>query len=124
MVVLDDICENCNKICNTIYFQRNFEKWTSGNNNIDKFIQDAQLSAHNNVKKALEWIPYDRFYNIKCIAKDEFGEIYGANWIDGCINNWNNKIQNWGRVYKNMFVILRCLGNPMNIIKSEFINKV
>src|SRR5205809_1553751 len=99
MVVLNDICEICNKnTCNAIHFQQNFDNWTSGNNDIDKLIQDSQLSAHNSsnikliqnyqllahnssnsdiarfiqhpqlsVKKALEWIPYDRFYNI--IAK-------------------------------------------------------
>ena len=47
MVVLNDICEECNYTCNTIYFQRNFKNWTCGNNDIDKFIQDAQLSTHN-----------------------------------------------------------------------------
>src|SRR6266498_3083522 len=62
MVVLNDICEKCNCICNTIHFQRNFEKWTSGNNNLDKFIQEAQLSVHDFTDKILEWIPHDRFY--------------------------------------------------------------
>ncbi|RGB36389.1 hypothetical protein C1646_758206 [Rhizophagus diaphanus] len=41
-----------------------------GNNDIDKFIQDTQLSAHSDVREALEWIPYDRFHDIKYIAKD------------------------------------------------------
>ena len=72
MVVLDDICEKCNCICNAIHFQQNFKNWTSGNDNIDKFIQDAQLSAHGNAEKALEWIPYGRFY-IKHIVKVGFG---------------------------------------------------
>ena len=37
MIVL--ACEKCNKICNAIHFQRNFKNWTSGNNDIDKYIQ-------------------------------------------------------------------------------------
>jgi hypothetical protein len=48
MVVLNEICRKCNNICSSVYFQKNFENWTSGNNDIDKFIQDAQLSAHHN----------------------------------------------------------------------------
>ncbi len=38
----DDWC----KTCNAKHFQQNFEKWTSGNVDIDKFIQDAQLSVN------------------------------------------------------------------------------
>ena len=84
MVVLKDICEKCNCVCNTIHFQRNFNNWTSGNNDIDKFIQDTQLSA-NRYNNVLEWIPYDRFYDIEYIAKGGFGKVYRANWIDGPI---------------------------------------
>src|SRR6266498_5946366 len=106
MVVLDDICENCNKICNTIYFKRNFEKWTSGDNKFDKFIQNTQLKAHNNLKGALEWIPYNKFCSVKYITEDKFGKIYSANWIDGCIWLWDDENQDWERDQQNMFVIL------------------
>ena len=124
MVVLDDICEKCNRICNTIYFQRNFENWTSGDDDLDKIIQDSQLSEHTYyVKNALEWIPYDRFCDIKYIAKGEFGKVYKANWIDGHIDYWNNYDQNWIREDQNMFVILKSLNDPTSIT-SEFINKV
>src|SRR6266498_933858 len=83
MMVLKDICEKCNRICNAKRFQRNFKNWTSGNNNIDKFIQDTQLSEHTTyyVKNALEWIHYDKFYDIEYIAKGKYGKVYRANWI-------------------------------------------
>ena len=125
IMVLNDICNKCNNICNSIYFQRNFENWTSDNNDIDKFIQDTQLSAHDNASKALEWIPYNRFCNIKCIAGDEFDKVHRANWIDGCIkywNSWGNKNQNWRRENQNMFVILKSLDNSK--ITPGLINKV
>jgi len=79
--VNNEKCGQCNYyMCSAIRFQQYFDNWTSGNNDIDKFIQDTQLSAHGyNVKNALEWIPYDRFYDIKYIAKDK---LYRANWID------------------------------------------
>ena len=70
MIVLKDECKKCNNICNAIHFQHNFINWTSGNDDIDRFVQDTQLSVHDNYeifKKALEWISYDRFNNIICI---------------------------------------------------------
>src|SRR5580698_8985339 len=93
------LCEECNQEntyidwcygCNAKHFQQNFENWTSGNVDIDKFIQDTQLSA-NDCLKVLEWIPYDRFYDIKYIAKGGFGKVYKA----GQIKNWDNKNQDW-----------------------------
>ena len=126
MVVLNDICKKCNEVCNSIHFQRNFRNWTSGNNDIDKFIQDTQLSVHNyyEVENALEWIPYDRLHDVKYIAEDdEFGRVYRTNWVDGCLNKWNNRNQNWEREDQNMFVILKILNNPASIA-LEYINKV
>ncbi|RGB24950.1 hypothetical protein C1646_772402 [Rhizophagus diaphanus] len=73
-------------IIDMIRFQHNVKNWTSGtNNDIDKFIQDVQLSEHtyhgvSNV--VLEWIPYERFYDIDPV--DEFDEVYTVG-IDGFI---------------------------------------
>ncbi|PKK73676.1 hypothetical protein RhiirC2_775718 [Rhizophagus irregularis] len=125
MVVLNDICEKCNEVCNSIHFQRNFKNWTSGNNDIDKFIQDTQLSEHTSyyqVKNALEWVPYDKL-DTYIVEDDEIDKVYRANWIDGCIQYWNNKNQNWKRKDQNMFVILKILNN-LTSITLEFINKI
>ena len=125
------LCKECNqentsrdwcKACNAKHFQQNFENWTSGNVDIDKFIQDTQLSA-NYYDKVLEWIPYDRFHNIEYIAKGGFGKVYKANWIDGYITNWDNKNQNWNRCDSNKFVALKSLNNSKNVT-SDFINEV
>ena len=122
-------CRDCNQgntgpewcfACNAKHFQQNFEKWRSGNVGIDKFIQEAQLSANDRFK-VLEWIPYDRFYDIEYIAKGGFGKVYRANWIDGYILNWNIKNQNWKRY--NKFVALKSLNNSKNVT-LEFINEV
>jgi hypothetical protein len=125
MIVLDDVCEKCNKICNAVYFRRNFGNWTSGNNDIDNFIQDTQLLAHNtsDISHALEWIPYDRFYNVKYISETKFNKVCIANWIDGKISCRSNYDQSWKREDCNMFVTLKSLNNPKNIA-LEFINKV
>jgi hypothetical protein len=124
MMVLYDEYKKCNHACNTIHFQQNFENWTSGNDDIDKFIQDSQLLIHkinyNVFEEVLEWIPYNRFYNINYIAEKK---VYKANWIDGRISYWSNIDQNWKRENQNMIVTLKQLNNSKNIT-PEFINEV
>ncbi|RIA81905.1 kinase-like domain-containing protein [Glomus cerebriforme] len=107
--------------CNVKRFQQNFKNWSSGNDDIDKFIQHTQLSA-TVWHKVLEWIPYDRFYNIKYIAKGGFGKVYRANWIDGHIINWDDENQNWERLLPNKDVALKSLNNSKNVT-LEFINE-
>ncbi|RHZ80087.1 hypothetical protein Glove_139g176 [Diversispora epigaea] len=104
-----NICPECNqecnqknttwewcKLCNSKHFQNDFNNWTSGNDKIDKFIQDSQLNA-NNRYQVIEWIPYDRFKNVRQIGKGGFGTIYYARWIDGYIGEWDIKNQQWNR---------------------------
>ncbi|RHZ65779.1 hypothetical protein Glove_311g2 [Diversispora epigaea] len=99
------ICPECNrentsykwcKPCNSKHFQNNFNNWTSGNDKINKFIQDAQLNV-NNWWEVIEWIPYDRFEDVKQIGKGGFGTIHYARWIDGWIGGWDIKNQQWKR---------------------------
>ena len=125
MIVRGEICKECKIICYAIRFQQHLKNWTSGNNDIDKFIKDSQLSEHrwNYLSKALEWIPYDRFYDIKYIAEGEFGKVYRANWIDGPIDEWDGENQNWKRKYQDQFVALESLNHSKNIT-LEFMNEV
>jgi hypothetical protein len=104
-------CKLCNFICNAIHFQQNFNNWTSGNNDIDKFIQDTQLSSHKDMKKALEWISYNRLYNIRHITDNS----YIANWIDGNTCYWNNVDHDWKRQTQYMTVELKKLSNTKSI---------
>src|SRR5947209_5118170 len=50
----------CNP-CNSKHFQNDFNNWTSGNNEIDKFIQDVKRNASNSWQ-VIEWIPKNNFY--------------------------------------------------------------
>jgi hypothetical protein len=122
---LNDICENCKCVCYKIHFQRNFKNWTSGNNYIDTFIQFTQLSVHYQceILNALEWIPYNRFYDVKYISEDSFGKAYRAKWIDGYICKWNDYYENWERYDRNIFVILISLNDP-KCITLNFMNEV
>src|ERR1044072_3472456 len=85
------LCEECSQpntsrwwcqSCNSKHFQQEFNKWTSGNKEIDEFIQKFQLNA-TNLNEVLEWIPYDRFENIEYLAEGGFGTVYKAEWING-----------------------------------------
>ncbi|RHZ44949.1 hypothetical protein Glove_707g69 [Diversispora epigaea] len=122
------ICKECGayhltgcKTCTSKHFKNNFCKWTSGNEKIDKSIQDAQLTASES-KKAIEWIPYNGFKDIKEIAKDGFGTIYYAKWIDGYITGWDIEKKQWKR-YGKFEVVLKKFDNFENS-NEEFLNEL
>ena len=48
------------QLCNAKRFQQNFNNWTSGNHDVDVFVQNTQLKAKNH-REVLEWIEYERF---------------------------------------------------------------
>ena len=121
MVVLDDICEKCNRICNTIYFQRNFENWTSGNKDIDELIQHSQLNATYRFN-CLEWIPYENFQNITFIAKGGFGKIHSADWPEGYVTHWDIENEKWDKWYDQK-VALKSLDNSSDM-STDFLNEV
>ena len=125
-----DLCYECMKphdfgtwcqSCNTKRFQQNFKNWTSGNHNIDEFIQNAQLKAKND-EEVLEWIEYDGFKNIEYFAKVGFGIACEAIWKVGNIVGWNYKNNQWDR-WGERRVALKCLHNSQNI-SNEFLNEV
>src|SRR5581483_11142405 len=106
-------------------FNKNFKNWTSGNHEVDKFIQKAQLEGKD-FRKILEWIEYDRFENVEYLAKGEFGTTYKAIWKDGYITDWDSKNNQWkrskyssGKNHDNYLVVLKCLYNSQDIT-AEF----
>ncbi len=149
------LCSNCERPntgfnwcqnCNSKRFQQDFDKWTSGNKYIDKFIQEIQLKARNN-EEVIEWIPYNRLRNIKYLTKGGFSTIYEAIWLDWHITDWNSKTQTWDRSshllndyeiakekdvksplnekesYRGLHVVLKSLNNSSNI-NDDFLNEV
>ncbi|RHZ77214.1 hypothetical protein Glove_184g83 [Diversispora epigaea] len=120
----DEICPECNqkysnigfrwcKPCNSKNFQNDFNNWTSGKDKIDKFIQDAQLNA-NYYWELIEWIPYNRFKDVKQIGKGGFGTIHYARWIGGYILEWDTENQQWKRNRKDEEVALKKFDNFVN----------
>ncbi|RHZ87605.1 hypothetical protein Glove_33g159 [Diversispora epigaea] len=127
-----NICPECNqkyidtvwdwcKPCNSKHFQNDFNNWTSGNDKIDKFIRDAQLNADISWK-VIEWIPYDRFKDVKQIGKGGFGTIYHAMWIDGYIDKWDIENKQWKRYPKGKYVALKKFDNFVNF--NDVLNEI
>src|SRR5436305_2563754 len=69
----------CNK-CDPGKFLK--EGKTSGNPEIDKLIHESQHETIHYYDN-LEWIPYDRFQDIKSIDEGGFANIFSATWLDG-----------------------------------------
>ena len=117
-------CQTCNQSCNGKRFQQNFQNWTSGNHDVDEFIQKAQLEAKND-SKILEWIEYDRFENIEYLAKGGFGTTYKATWKDGYIWKWDSYYNQWyrNRNGRGMQVALKSLHNSQDIT-IDFLREV
>ena len=106
--------------CRPKHFQKNFNKWTSGNEVIDKLIQDNQFLAKR--YGLLEWIPYNKFTNIKYIAEGGFAKVHSATWIDGQIKKWSQFSNDWRRD-GSMTIALKVLNNSENI-SEDFLNEV
>ena len=68
-------CKECDPRCM-------IEGWTSGNNDIDKFIKDTIYDARYGAR-FLEWVPFDRFKDINQIGVGGFAKVYSAIWKDG-----------------------------------------
>ncbi|RIB18893.1 hypothetical protein C2G38_1311844 [Gigaspora rosea] len=103
--------------------QDDFHNWTSDNSDIDEFIKQTQLNAKT-FKDIIEWIPFNKFTNIKYLAKGGFGTVFKAAWTDGFINGnilglWSNK---WSRNGKTD-ICLKGLDSSKDI-KQGFLNEV
>src|SRR5438477_10569082 len=92
---------------------------TSGIPEIDNLIYESQLKT-TNYSNNLEWIPYDRFQDIKSIGEGGFANIYSATWLDGePIYYKSHKTKKRSEPIK---VALKKLKNSKNM--EAFINEV
>ncbi|CAB4443324.1 unnamed protein product [Rhizophagus irregularis] len=108
------------------------EGWTSRNNDIDEFIKDtiynARLIYDNNIKAKyplfLEWVPFDRFENIKQIGKGGFAKVYSATWIDNKVKYFRQNDGSWKKgESKPIKVALKKLNESQNI-SVDYLNEI
>ncbi|CAB5368563.1 unnamed protein product [Rhizophagus irregularis] len=105
------------------------EGWTSESPDINKFIKDTMYDVRNSkqayVYEFLEWVPFDRFTDIKKIGEGGFSKVYSATWIDGKleyfrINNGNYKKEEFKPPKK---VALKRLNGSQNM-SDKYLNKL
>jgi hypothetical protein len=113
----DNWCQSCN----SEHFRSQFGKWKSENDNVDKVIKNAQLSAKNS-KYVLEWIPYNRFKNVNYVTKGGYGTVYTAYWSDGHILGWDKRLNQWKRYGKDLVALKRI--HNSQFITMEFLDQV
>src|ERR1044072_8076258 len=101
--------------------EQNFDKWTSGNEFINRFIQETQLN-NGSGKQILEWIPYNRLENIKYLDKGGFSTIYEAIWLDGPIKGYDDFEKKLIR-YSNKKIAIKSLDKSLNL-NDKFLNEV
>ena len=103
------------------------EGWTSGNSEIDNFIKDTIYNAKRNkyvsYPRFLEWVPFDRFEDIKQIGEGGFAKVYSAKWIDGQANYY--KVNgSWKKsVPEPKTVALKRLNGSQNM-SADYLNEV
>ncbi|CAJ0880244.1 14514_t:CDS:2 [Entrophospora sp. SA101] len=69
------------QMCESKRFQQRFSNWTSGNKDIDNFIQETQKNSIGPLNY-VEWIQHNRFRNIQKIDEGGYGIVYSATWLD------------------------------------------
>jgi serine/threonine protein kinase len=112
--------------CNSKHFQQDFDKWTSGNQEIDELIRECQLQA-TNPNEVLEWIPYEQFMKIEHLADGGFSKVYRGELSKGVIKRWNTidnkwergEVNNWD---KNKLVALKVLNNSSEV-EADFVRE-
>ncbi|GBC21868.2 kinase-like domain-containing protein [Rhizophagus irregularis DAOM 181602=DAOM 197198] len=107
------------------------EGWTSENHNIDEFIKDtiynAKISFNNDddyYPLFLEWVPFDRFEDIKQIGEGGFAKVYSATWVDGQAKYKRKYDGIWKKKESSpMKIALKRLNDSQNI-SVEYLNEL
>ena len=104
--------------------RNDFDKWTSGNTEIDYFIQNTQIHAHNHWL-VLEWYPWSNFSEIEEIGKGGYGTVFCAKRKVRIIKKWDQKTSTWRRYEINKDINEEVALKTMGDVESkDFLNEV
>ncbi|RHZ85016.1 hypothetical protein Glove_73g38 [Diversispora epigaea] len=113
----------CNS-CTKEHFSQEFGTWSSGNDEIDKFIQESQTSNYQRFDRyKLQWMPYDNFEDIRHIADGGYGSVYSAILKNGIKWDWNYNKQDWEYQHVGDKFALKEINDSRNDI-SKFLKEV
>ena len=107
-------------LCTKEQFIKEFGTWTSGNDEIDKVIQENQTSNSSYYYSyPLQWIPYDNFQDITHLADGGYGTVYSTILKNGVKSYWNFNKRSWEYEWIGENVALKEIYEI-----SEFLNEV
>ncbi|POG65121.1 hypothetical protein GLOIN_2v438880 [Rhizophagus irregularis DAOM 181602=DAOM 197198] len=106
------------KSCEINRLKNDFADWTSGNEKIDDFIKKMQLKINRYDDMIFEWIPYNKFIDVKEIRNSVFAT---AIWKYGPL--YYSKIRKNYKRESDEKVLLKYLNNSQNI-NHTFLNEV
>jgi hypothetical protein len=110
-------CKNCDPF-------RMIEGWSSGNNDIDKFIKYTIYERREYGNRFVEWVPFDIFEDIKQIGEGGFAKVYSATWIDGNTEYIQQYNRSWKKKEPQLKkVALKRLSGSQNM-SAEYLNEV
>ncbi|CAB5321391.1 unnamed protein product [Rhizophagus irregularis] len=116
------------------------EGWTSGNNSIDEFIKDTIYDAKigyddyddddddgsdgDDYPIFLEWVPFNKFEDIKQIGEGGFSKVYSAIWIDGKAKYIKQDDGSWKKKEPEpKKIALKKLNESQNI-SADYLNEI
>ncbi|GES98392.1 kinase-like domain-containing protein [Rhizophagus clarus] len=70
--------------CNAKRLEAEFPNWTSGNEELDIFLRETQLTARC-WQEVFEWIPYTNIIDVEEVGRGGYGIVYKSKWEGGCI---------------------------------------
>ncbi|CAB5393106.1 unnamed protein product [Rhizophagus irregularis] len=125
-------CEKCKRFADNTYkwcklcqinslSRKSSMNWTSEYEIINNLIQEMQSKINSFNDIVFEWVPYNKFTNIKEIGEGGFAKVYLAIWKDGPLQY--NTIKHKYTRNQDKKVALKCLYNSQ-YITSEFLNEV
>ncbi|CAB5388538.1 unnamed protein product [Rhizophagus irregularis] len=123
-------CKKCHEIytdthykwCKFCQIKDIKEIFTSGNEKIDKFIQEKQLEINKPSDIIFEWIPYDQFFDINEVYNDNFSTIYLARWKNGPLYWDHYHEKKYIRTPHGKEITIKYTHNLQSI--DEFLNEV
>ena len=117
--------KNCDPWCKECVPSYLIEGWTSGNSEIDNFIKDTIYNAkyYDGNPLFLEWVPFDRFEDIKQIGEGGFAKVYSAKWIDGPVKYYKQN-GSWIKLKPEIRIVaLKRLNGSQNM-SADYLNEV
>ena len=115
--------QNCDPWCKECVPRNLIEGWTSENYDIDEFIKGTIYNAKYN-DKFLEWVPFNRFKDVKKIGEGGFAKVYSAIWIDGIADYARQNDGSWKKNEPESIKVALKRLNKSNNISNEYLNDV